>query len=81
MGAVGFEAFYTAMAETKQGSTEQNDGHNMMGLGVYSPYHFSEAATVIGDLKWSQWASSSVGGVDVDSSSALSLNVAGRFMF
>jgi hypothetical protein len=81
MGAVGFEAFYMAMAETKQGSTEQNDGHNMMGLGVYSPYHFSEGATVIGDLKWSQWATSSVGGVDVDSSSDLSLKVAGRFMF
>jgi hypothetical protein len=81
MGAVGLEAFYTAMAETKQGTTEQNDGHNMMGLRVYSPYRFSEAATVIGNLKWSQWASSSVGGVDVDSTSDLSLNVAGRFMF
>lgn len=81
MGAVGFEAYYSATAETKTGSTEGNDGANMMGLGVYSPYHFSEAATVIGDLKWSQLASSSIGGVDIDSSSNLSLNVAGRFMF
>jgi len=81
MGTVGFEAFYTAMAETKTGSTVAYNGYNMMGLGVYSPYRFSEAATVIGDLKWSQWATSSIGGVDVDSSSVLSLNVSGRFMF
>lgn len=81
MGAVGFEAFYSSTAETKTGSTVAANGFNMMGLGVYSPYRFSEAATVIGDLKWSQRASSSVGETDVDSSSDLSLNVAGRFMF
>ncbi|MBK8203971.1 MAG: hypothetical protein IPK68_17215 [Bdellovibrionales bacterium] len=85
MGAVGFEAFYAATAETKTGSTVSVNGYNTMGLGVYSPYHFSEAATVIGELKWSQLASSTLGSsagtLDVDSSSILSLNVAGRFMF
>lgn len=81
MGSVGFQAFYTGVANTKTDSTKNTDGYNQMGLGVYSPYHFSESAAVIGDLTWSQLASSSIGGVEVDSTSDINVSVAGRFMF
>lgn len=81
MGAVGFEAFYMSVAETEVSDTKQGDGRNEIGLGVYSPYRFSETATVIGDLTWSQWATSSQGGKDVDSTSDINVSVSGRFMF
>lgn len=81
MGSVGFQAFYAGVANTKTDSTQNHDGYNKMGLGVYSPYHFSESAAVIGDLTWSQLASSSIGGAEVDSTSDINVSVAGRFMF
>ncbi len=81
MGAVGFEAFYTGINQQKKDGVEQHDGYNTMGLSVYSPYHFSDSATVIGNLTWSQRATASIAGTDVDSSSTLAVSVSGRFMF
>jgi hypothetical protein len=51
-----------------------------MGLGVYSPYKFSETATVIGALNYGQ-VTSDYGTAELDSSSIMELSVAGRFAF
>ncbi|MCB0365967.1 MAG: hypothetical protein H6624_11255 [Bdellovibrionaceae bacterium] len=84
MGAVGFVGFYQTVTETETKTsgttTKGDDDYTLMGLGVYSPYKFSETAEVIGELTYST-ITSDFGTTKLDSSSDLQISVAGRFMF